>query len=169
MSGIKSYLAEKYVYWFTRSTLKRLNDYSMNYPIDAGEIRNVLIVLPRDTEYLDAAISTIQKLRQFYSQWHYMVMDIDKVLPHKLNRLGLPNDEFIKELEKSQFQLVLDLNFETDDRIKYLITKLKIPYRLHLKTEPEEYYNIVVQPHQDPAKNFDFVLTYLHKIFVKAA
>ncbi len=167
MSAIKSYLTEHYINWKTRRNRKALNNQSMNFPLSSSEIRNVLIILPRETNYLDPAVAAIQKIRQHYDSWHYMVLDVDKILPQKLNKLGLPNEEFLKELEKKKFDLVLDLNFGSDHKIRYLILMLKIRFRIHLLSTADDLYNIIVQTNRESLQNFGFILNNLKTIIVK--
>ncbi len=162
---IKAFVTKKYVYWRTRGSLKELNDISIDCPLDASRIKNALVILPREVEYVDAAVTLVHKMRRHFTRWHYMVLDIDKILHHKLNRLDLPNEEFIEELRKNNFDFALNLNFKTDLRIDYMLAMLKIPYRLHLLSSLDEFYNIVVQADPASFKNFDYVQNYLQTIF----
>ena len=95
-----------------------------------------------------------------------MALDVNKIPVEKLDRYNLPNREFIDELARSKFKLVLDLNFELDLRMNYLVGMLKIPYRLHLQTADSDFYNICTQT--DPLKfqNFDHVFAYLQNSFI---
>lgn len=125
----------------------------------------MLIILPREIERVDAAVTLVHELRQIYPQWNFMVMDIDKLLPHKLNTLQLPNQQFIRELTANAFDLVVDLNSHLDIRIGYLLLMLKIPYRVHLAEKTGEFYNILVQPNSSEYPDFKFVIHYMEQIF----
>ena len=163
----KSLFVRRYVCWKTRPNFKELNKMPVNIPVEADKLKNILIILPKRVEYVDSALALVRELRRHFTQWHYMMLDIDKILSHKLNRLNLPNEEFIGELEKDKFDLVLDLNFDFNIRILYIIGMLKIPYRLHLQSSSDNYYNIIVRANRTAPLNFDFVVNYLQTIFLK--
>ncbi len=167
--GLKSWFAEKYVSWETKKELQELDKISISVPLPLKSVKQVLVILPRQMEYVDAAVSLVHDLKRQFSGWKFMVLDIDKMLPQKLNRLDLPNHQFISELGQKHFDLVLDLNDSYDLRIAYLLVKLKIPYRLHLAEVPDNYYNIFVQPGNKQKSNFSYVLDYLKKIFIHEA
>ncbi len=167
MNGLKPFLTEKYVKLKTWRVFKEIDKTPMAIPMPANTVRNVMIVLPRQVEYVDSAVALIRKLRRHFSRWNYMVLDLDKVLAHKLNRLNLPNRNFLQELEKNTFDLVINLNFEFDIRTAYLVVMLKIPYRVNLFPGYGNFYNVVIQPRSNDSKNFDFVLEYLQTIFQK--
>jgi len=164
--GVKHWLAQKYVSWNTKKDLDELETISVSVPLSPGKVKSVLIVLPRQMELVDAAVSLVHDLKKEFPAWRFMVLDMDKVLSHKLNRLDLPNNQFIQELSDNSFDLVLDLNDGYDLRVAYLLVKLKIPYRLHLSEIPNNYYNIFVQSGDKNSQDFTYVLRYLKKIFV---
>ena len=166
MNRIKPFLTEKYVKYKTWRLFKEIDKTPMTIPMPAERVRNVLIILPREVELVDSAVALIRKLRKHFSRWNYMVLDLDKVLTHKLNRLNLPNQNFLQELEKNAFDLVINLNYKFDIRTAYLVVMLKIPYRINLFPAYDEFYNVVIHPRKDNSRNFNFVLEYLQTIFV---
>ncbi len=163
---MKRLIRKIYFYWKTRHSFNYLNNLSLKYPIKSGELKNVLIILPRQMEYIDPAIVFVRRFKQHFRHWQYMILDIDKVLSDKLNFLDLPNENFIKKLSVANFDLAVDLNQEFDLRIGYLVTLLKIPYRVHLMNNDGKYYNIMVKSRSTTYQNYDFVLKYLKTIFI---
>jgi len=165
-NSLKAFLKEQVVFWRTKGNLRKLSKIPLNFPVDAKEIKNVLVLLPRDEEYQDSAMTLVRNLRHHFTSWHFMALDVNKIPVEKLDRYNLPNREFIDELARSKFKLVLDLNFELDLRMNYLVGMLKIPYRLHLQTADSDFYNICTQT--DPLKfqNFDHVFAYLQNSFI---
>lgn len=166
---MKKILRQKYALWKTRSPLRHLKNISENFPIPGHRIQNVLVVLPRQLTFLDSAINLVRDLRQNFSGWNFMMLDMDKVLKHKLNRLDLPNAEFISELELEKFDLVVDLNSEFDIRIGYLITMLKIPYRIFLFSDSLPYYNITINGNFLASSNYQGLIENLKLIFVESS
>lgn len=169
MADLKASLTRIFVAWKTRRFLKEFNERPVSFPVPASTVKNVLVILPRQVEHVDAAMALVRQLRNYYTEWHYMVLDMDKIMKDKLNRLDLPNDQFIEELSKNKFDFSLDLNSNLDIRIAYLLSMLKIDYRLHFLPAAEKYYNIIVQMNMNNShfKNFDFVVNSLKTIFVK--
>jgi hypothetical protein len=165
MSNLKTYFVEQYVKLKTMGILKQLDRTPVMFPIKADVIKNVLVILPRSVEYVDAAVSLVRKLRKIFSRWNFMMLDIDKIKPADINRLGLPNQAFMDDLHKKNFEMVLDLNFDFDIRIAYLVALLEIKYRLHPHTDREDFYNIAVNAHHAPVQNYDFVLHHVERIF----
>ena len=94
-----------------------------------------------------------------------MVMNVDKIPEEKLDRLDLPNNSFIADLQQNRFQLVLDLNFYMDIRINYLVGMLKIPYRLHLQFTESDYYNIYAHTNLNTFKDLNHVFDHLKNSF----
>jgi hypothetical protein len=125
--------------------------------MSAKQIKNVLILLPRQEEYIDAAMTLVRHLRQHFKSWHFMLLDIDKIATHKLDRLNLPNNTFVEELLKSKFQLVMNLNFEPDIRMDYLTAILRIPYRLHTQASNSKYYHKFARNTETDFKSYHHV------------
>ncbi|GAB4368218.1 MAG: hypothetical protein Kow0042_09250 [Calditrichia bacterium] len=165
--SLKSALVEKYIYWKTRGVYKELEKTPLTLPLKATEVKNVLVILPLDMERVDAAISLVNKLRKHFANWHYMMLDVEKIKKDQLNRLELPGQEFMDDLKKYHFDMVLDLNFEYDARIKYLIAMLRVPLRVRLFALQKNQYNIVIQSDRSRFKNFDFVFNNLTRIFME--
>lgn len=167
MGYLKEFVAETYARWKTRRVFKEMGKTSLSFPISTDRIQNVLVILPHEMDYVDSAISLIRNLRQLFTDWHFMVLDMDKILHHKLNRLNLPNQNFVEEMRSKDFQLALDLNFEFDKRVGYLLGMLRIPHRIHLSSNSDNFYNIVMHIDRSSFHDFDFVLNYLQTIFTR--
>jgi hypothetical protein len=165
MSSIKSRIAHSLVSWRIRNNYRRFLKGEVHFPVTATEVRNVLILLPLNELYLDAAMILVRHLRQHFKQWHFMILDLGKIPADKLDRFRLPTPDFVTELDKNDFQLVLDLNFEHDLRIRYLIGSMNIPYRLHLQFSDSAIYNMYAQIKPDNFKSFHHVFDYLKSSF----
>jgi hypothetical protein len=166
MSSIKSNIARSLVSWRTRSNYKQLSKNDVYFPASASEIKNVLILLPLNEAHQDAAMTLVRHLRQHFKKWHFMILDVSKIPVEQLDCFNLPSPDFVDELAKNDFQLVLDLNFEHDLRNRYLIGRLKIPYRLHLQFSDLATYNMFAQIKPDDFKSFDHVFDYLQSSFI---
>ena len=166
MIKLKSKLAGWYVWWKTYLAFRRLAKNAITLPVSDKNVKNVLIFLPLENEYLDAALTLIRHLRQYFKNWHFMALDIRKIPPDKLDRFNLPDNEFLQDLTANEFQLAIDLNFIHDIRMRYLMGKLAIPYRLHLQFSESSTYNLFTVTNQENFAGFHHVFNYLKSSFV---
>jgi hypothetical protein len=153
--------------WKTHLPLKELNGQAYLFPVPSKKINHTLVILPKQLEYLDPAVELVNELQQEYPYWRYMMLDMDKVIGDKLNRLHLPSSGFISKLKKENFELVIDLNPEFDYRIGYLIALLRIPYRIYLLPDIIPFYNINIKGNFFQIKNYRGLISYLKTIFTK--
>ena len=153
--------------WKTRLPLKELNSQANIFPIPSKIITHTLVILPKQLEYLDPAVDLVNELQKEYPLWRYMMLDMDKIIGDKLNRLHLPSNGFISKLKEENFELVIDLNPEFDYRIGYLIVMLRIPYRIYLLSDIIPFYNINIKGNFFQVKNYKGLINYLKTIFTK--
>jgi len=165
MTGLKNHIARFYVGWKTYRNFRKLSKTPMHFPVSAKEVKNVLILLPTDDEYMDAALTLMRHLRQHFTKWHFMAMDVRKIPRDQQDRYDLPSDQFIEDLKKNEFQLAIDLNFHHDIRMKLIIGMLNIQYRLHLQFIDSNDYNMFAQINPDEFKGFHHVFNYLKSSF----
>jgi len=166
LNSLKGKIAQRLVNWRIRKNFLQLHNKEVNLPTSSTAVKNVLILLPLNDDFLDPAMTLIRHLRQYFQHWHFMLLDTRKIPAEKLDRFELPNFDFIEDLNKKNFQLVLDLNFEQDLRIRYLVGSMNIPYRLHLQYSDASIYNMFAQISPENFKNFQHVFNYLKSSFV---
>ncbi|NIV03768.1 MAG: hypothetical protein GWN59_03865, partial [Calditrichae bacterium] len=147
---LKKQISELIFKWKARAVARRLNQ-SVNFPMGANSIQNVLVILPRNLELFENASAFIQSLRKAYPKWHIELFDVDKLKKNDLNRVEMPRAEIIQKLKKASYSLVLDLNDDADQLTSFITLMTEAPYRLHLKTSDSFYYNIVYQPQKNGA------------------
>jgi hypothetical protein len=163
---LKTKIADWYVWWKTYFNFRNLAKNPLNFPVSDKNVKNVLIFLPLDDAYMDAALTLIRHLRQYFKKWHFMALDVRKIPPDKLDRMNLPGPEFLQDLQINEFQLAIDLNFTHDIRMRYLMGKLTIPYRLHLQFSDSTTYNLFTVTNQENFAGFHHVFNYLKSGFV---
>lgn len=115
---------------------------------------------------MDAALTLMRHLRQHFTKWHFMVLDVRKIPREQQDRYDLPSDQFINDLRKHEFQLVVDLNFQPDLRMKLIIGMLEITYRLHIQVTDSNDYNMFARINPDEFKGFNHVFNYLKSSFM---
>jgi hypothetical protein len=167
MQALKSYLTHLYFFLKTTRKIKKLSEHSVDLPMSAQNIKNVLIILPLEEKFVDAAMTLIRHIRQYFNEWHFMILNLNKLNEGKLDRFGLPNQSFLKELAPNDFQLSVNLSFGRDLRSDYIITILKIPYRLHIYSASSDYYNMCAQLRRENFTSYHHVLESLKSSFIK--
>jgi hypothetical protein len=167
MQALKSYLTHLYFFLRTTRKIKKLSQHSVDLPMSAQNIKNVLIILPLEEKLTDAAMTLIRHIRQYFNKWHFMILNLNKLNADKLDKFGLPNQSFLKEIAQNDFQLSVNLNFMRDLRSDYIITILNIPYRLHIHSESSDYYNMCAQIRQENFTSYRHVLESLKNSFIK--
>ncbi len=166
MSRIRSQLSRWLVTWKTRGIFRKLVHIPVQFPVSASQVKNALVLLPFEENYLDPAMTMVRNLRQHFKKWHFMILDVNKIPPDKLDSYLLPGHALIEELQRNPFQLVINLNFEEDLRIKYLIGMLQPGYRLHVQDSDSDYYNMLAPINREEFTSFNHVLNYLKSSFL---
>lgn len=166
MLVLKKQISKVYVYLKTSRKLRKLSQKNVDFPTSASHIKNVLILLPRQEHLVGAAMTLVRHLRQYFKPWHFMILDVDKITEDKLNKYDLPNQSFINELKLNAFQLALNLNFEPDSRMDFLVVMLKVPYRLNIQSSKTDIYNILAQINEEKFTSYHHVFAYLKSSFI---
>lgn len=166
MAKIHKKLTKYLVSLKTLKNIRQLSRIPVSLPTPAREVKNVLVILPLEETYLDAAMTLVRHLRQSFPVWHFMILDISKIPADELDKYDLPGPQFMENLKSSDFQLLVDLNFEENLRIKYLVGLLQMPYRLHLHPSDSDYYNMYARINREDFKGYNHVLNYLKSSFL---
>jgi hypothetical protein len=167
-----SKIAEKLVKIKVKPILKRVSN-SLSFPVKAKEIEKVLVILPRDMTRLDEANRFVQGLKKQYPSWKVELFDVDKLTPDQYTRMRIPKDEVTAKLKSGNYHFVIDLNEIPDQTASYLALCTEAPYRLHLNSGFNEYFNLTFQPaaiedKQQRTSNgvYTMLLSYLDRLFV---
>jgi hypothetical protein len=170
--SLKNKITEALVKIKVKPILKRLPN-SLSFPVKATEIEKVLIILPRDMAQLDEANLFVQALKKQYPSWKIELFDVDKLTPNQYTRMQIPKDEVTDKLKSRNFHFVIDLNEVPDQLTSYLALCTEAPYRLHLNSGFNEYFNLTFQPAllEDNKKRsakgvYTMLLGYLDRLFV---
>lgn len=141
MSRLKEKLAEIYI---NRKTRKKLRSISqpLAFPIEADSIKNVLVILPGNLNYLEAANQFVRNLRETFSKWSVDIFDVDKISKEDLNRWNVPTDNILSRLIEVQYKLVIDLHTKFDLLSAFLAVMTEAPYRINLDYMGQPYFNI---------------------------
>lgn len=150
-----------------RPVTRRL-ERALRFPVPAGEVDKVLVILPRNLNLMDRAMGFVQSLRKTFPGWRVELFDVDKLGKGDLNRIQMPRTEILQRLREAGYHLVVDLN-EHRDRLSAFITLMtEAPYRLHLHPEDSPFYNMAVQPQAGDIQHvYTPLLSYLRRLFIR--
>jgi len=166
MKPIIDKLARTYIHLKSRKVLKRI-DTILNFPIRSKEVKNVLIVFPRELDHLDDANQFVQKLREGYRSWSVEIFDVDKLSQKELNILKLPNQTVIHKLKKPNYEIVIDLNVPFDPVCAFIAVLSEATYRIKFTNQEQLYFNLQCSPAQDNHRFFyQPLLDYLQSLFM---
>lgn len=142
------------------------NNTLCNFPEKIKSLKKVLIVMPSDEK---VKMST----RYFISELHSIFQDVkvvtfmrDSLRENDVNWMGSPNDEFMKNLQNSKFDLVVDLNPKHDKTCSYLCAFCGAPLRLNLTPGKYDHiYNLNIRTDQSKPllDRLENILIYLKK------
>ncbi len=137
-------IGQKWMAHKARQALKKIQ-HAMSFPLHATSIQRVLVIMPRDLNLMEAAHQFINRLRETFPFWDVQMFDVDKMPKEKLNWMGVPSKEYIQELKNRQYDMIIDLNRQTDWLITYLTVMSGAPYRVHVENEDGSFFNIQVK------------------------
>ena len=167
MKPIIEKLAQTYIRLKSRKVLKRI-DTILNFPIRSKEVKNVLIVFPRELDHLDDANQFVQKLREGYRRWSVEIFDVDKISPNDLNFLKLPNQEIRDKLKNASYDLAIDLNVPLDAICAFIVVLSEATYRIKFTNQEQLYFNLQCSPSQNNHRFFyQPLLDYLQSLFTR--
>jgi hypothetical protein len=141
MSRLKEKLTEFYIKRKTRKKLKAITQ-PLAFPIEADSIKNVLVILPGNLNYLEAANQFVRNLRDDFSNWSVDIFDVDKITKEDLNRWNMPSHNILSRLIEARYKLVIDLHTKFNLQSAFLTVMTEAPYRINLDYLGQPYFNI---------------------------
>lgn len=166
MKSVIEKIARVYIHLRSQRVLRQVNTI-LNFPVQAKEIKKVLIILPRELAHLDDANQFVQKLRQGYRRWSVEIFDADKINPKELNILKLPNQTVADKLHKANYDIVIDLNARFDTVCAFIAVISEATYRVKFTNEEQVYFNLQCSPAQNNHRFFYLpLLEYLQSLFI---
>lgn len=166
MRPIIEKIAALYISFKSRRVLKRINAM-LDFPVRSGEIKNVLVVMPRGLDHLDEASRFVQELRKHYRRWKIEIFDVDKIDKDNLNLLKIPGHSIVEKIKKGDYHLAIDLNQQFDIVSAFLTVMSEAAYRIGFTDQDQRYFNMqCCSAHAGNGFYYQALLDYVQKLFV---
>lgn len=167
MKGFIGMLDRIYINLKCRRILKRGNN-KLDFPVQAKEVKKVLVLFPKEVEHLTDANEFVQKLRAEYPRWSVEIFDVDKINPKERNILRMPNRTLSNRLRKKNYNMVIDLNVPLDTVCAFIAMVSEATYRVKLANEDQRYFNMQCASSKENQRFFyQPLLEYLQNLFIK--
>ncbi len=140
-----NFLKEALLKRFIRIRLKLIQagERPQNFHDALNKVRKILVLLPIGGEYDQESRKFIHDLNTIFAEAQISTFDKKSLRKQDLNRLGLPNDTYLKVIRDSMPDMAIDLNKPQDHVCSYLVALSGAPLRVNLSTGPwDMVYNL---------------------------
>ena len=169
---------QKIIYWL--KCKKRFPDIQQSFKYDEKQSGSIMILLP-DTDIafdfseliLNQATSEINdkiiflvkdSLAKFYSE---RLQKYSRLYSYKdIDSLGLPNEWFIDEIKKENYQNMIDLNIAFSSFSSFLVRSCNSEVRMGFNYDnSKKYYNVILDKNYQKDLNgtFDMIGQFIKK------
>ncbi len=159
---IKELLLEKYLD-FNLKAIKKTNKLC-DFSEKLKSIQQILVIKPINSIDDKSLQSFISGLYNIYPNIQVSTFTRSSLRKNDINWLGVPNNQYLKNIHKLKFDLVVDLNIHHDTICSYICKLSDAPLRLNLKSGHYDHvYNLHIKtnfnsPIDDELRN---ILRYL--------
>ncbi len=122
---LNKYLNLRLVYYKNKEDL-------CNYPENINKIKKILLILPVDRKDKSEYKQFISRLNDIFNKAKISTFQINDLRMHEQNWLGVPNDQYLTELRSAAFDLIIDLNLQSDKICSYICALSCAPIRINL-------------------------------------
>jgi len=149
ISSIKELILDKYIHFRLKlfgSVLK-----AIDFPKAIKSTKNILLMIPADSEYSDEIQEFASGLYQIFNQAAVSTFERKNFRKNDGNWFGLPEEKYLRSFQEAEIDLVIDLNIKHDKLCAYISALSGAPLRLTVGSGPFDYvYNLQIR--QDPQK-----------------
>jgi len=131
---------------------------------DVKKIKKLLIILPLDRAEEIIAREYLPEIQRVFGGAKVSTLDLSTLRKSDTNWLGVPNNKYLANIQKEEFDLVLDLNGRHDRLCAYLCALTAAPMRLHVSEGKfDKIYNLHFRiPGGAPLRSrYQNLLTYM--------
>lgn len=141
---IKALLLEKYLKFNLKSAKK--NDKLCDFSEELKSIEQILVIKPINSIDDKSLQSFISGLYNIYPNIQVSTFTRSSLRKTDINWLGVPNNQYLKNIQEIHFDLVIDLNIHHDTICSYLCKLSGAPLRLNLKSGHYDHiYNLHIK------------------------
>jgi hypothetical protein len=141
---LKAILLEKYLHFNLKSVKKE--DAPCHFSEKLKTIRQILVIKPSDSINERSIQDFISKLYSVYPDVQVSTFMKSNLRPSDTNWLGVPNNNYLKNIQEVDFDMVIDLNLQHDTICSYICKLSGAPIRLNLKSgHYDNVYNLHIK------------------------
>ena len=118
-----------------------------NFADMLSDLKNILVLIPNDPTLRRDAIEFSESLYELFPEAKIRTFYKDQLKEEDINWFGIPNQNYLSNLQVRQFGLVIDLSLEPDKVYSYICANCASPLRLNLCESPYDFiYNLHIRP-----------------------
>lgn len=151
MKFIQSALSPVYLHLKLKWSGKTKDIYDFARKI--REVKKILVIFPENTELHEDAEKFSEDLRLLFMEASVDTFSVNRLSVTEMNWFQAPNQIFLNEIRKRQYDLLIDLNPQASDLCSYIAANGGAPLRLNLTASRYDFiYNLHIRP--NPASPF---------------
>jgi hypothetical protein len=157
---LNKYLNLRLVYYKNKEDL-------CNYPENINKIKKILLILPTDRKDKSEYRQFISQLNEIFTKAKISTFQIKDLRLHEQNWLGVPNDRYLTELRSEAFDLIIDLNLQSDNICSYICALSHAPIRINLISGKYDHvYNLYFRSNEKKSEEdrYSLILESLKKL-----
>ncbi|HHJ53137.1 MAG TPA: hypothetical protein ENJ89_08080 [Caldithrix abyssi] len=148
-NAFKELILDKYIHF--RLKLFGNITKSIDFPKALRATRNILIMIPEDSEYKQEVQEFTARLYDVFNQAAVSTFERKNFRKNDGNWFGLPADKYLRLFQEADIDLIIDLNPKHDKLCAYIAALSGAPLRMTIGSGAFEYvYNM--QLRQDAGK-----------------
>jgi hypothetical protein len=159
---LQNYFLKKLVH--TRLFFIKKNTQLVNFAERIKNVKKVLIILPINKREELIARTYLSKFNKLFKSSQISTLDVNSLRKTDVNWLGVPNMNYLKNIQSEDFELLIDLNGSHDYVCAYLGALTRASLRLHVSQGIfDKIYNLqfMSQPQESMEVRYNRVLHYL--------
>ena len=165
---IKNLLLNKYLNF--RLNYFKSSEGLCDYPAKIDTIKKILLILSTDCKDKIKYRDFIAGLNEIFSEANVSTFQIKDLRLHEQNWLGVPNGRYLSELRSQAFDLIIDLNLQSDKICAYICALSEAPVRINLISGKYDHvYNLYFRSNREKSgeERYNLILDNLMKLKLK--
>ena len=131
------------------------------------KVKKILIILPIDRPEEINSRKFVKDLQDLFGRARISTLDLAMLRKYDSNWLGVPNQQYLAQIQKEKFDLLMDLNGHHDHICSYLAALSGAPLRLHASNGKfDKIYNLEIRAggNASLSERYQTILSYLSRM-----
>jgi len=119
----------------------------LELPASIQKVRNILLITPEGYPELETALEEFaSELYKIFKDVQVSTFERSSFRPVDGNWFGLPREDYMKNFQQAEFDLVIDLNLKPDRLCTYISALSGAPLRMNLSSGKYDHvYNVQIR------------------------